>query len=144
MSTENKEDLFELKLTEVGRNYILKSARVLGVSIALSLIMSAFQLFSYAFQVTRISSIETQRPFWQTYQVAGMLNILALIFNLVALFKFYSFVSGLKKSIVRVDEERFSLSFRHLFANIIFFLIALIVHMIAAALYIVGPLGALF
>ena len=144
MSTENKEDLFEVKLTEVGRNYILKSARILGVSITLSLIMAAVQLFSNIYRMVNFSTLDSVRALGQTYQVANILSILAMGINIVAIIKYYSFVSGLKKSITKVDEGKFSLSFRHLFGNLIFLLIGLILHMIVTVIYILGPLGSLF
>jgi len=144
MSTENKEDLFEIKLTEVGRNYILKSARILGVSITLSLIMAAVQLFSNIYRMVNFSTLDSVRALGQTYQVANILSILAMGINIVAIIKYYSFVAGLKKSITKVDEGKFSLSFRHLFGNLIFLLIGLILHMIVTVIYILGPLGSLF
>jgi len=144
MSTENKEDLFEVKLTEVGRNYILKSARILGVSITLSLIMAAVQLFSNIYRMVNFSTLDSVRALGQTYQVANILSILAMGINIVAIIKYYSFVAGLKKSITKVDEGKFSLSFRHLFGNLIFLLIGLILHMIVTVIYILGPLGSLF
>jgi len=144
MSTENKEDLFEIKLTEVGRNYILKSARILGVSITLSLIMAAVQLFSNIYRMVNFSTLDSVRALGQTYKVANILSILAMGINIVAIIKYYSFVAGLKKSITKVDEGKFSLSFRHLFGNLIFLLIGLILHMIVTVIYILGPLGSLF
>jgi hypothetical protein len=40
MSTENKEDLFEIKLTEVGRNYISKTARIAGGVLVIGILNS--------------------------------------------------------------------------------------------------------
>jgi len=144
MSTENKEDLFEIKLTEVGRNYILKTARIAGFSMVLSLIMSAFHLLSSILRITKSSSIETEGAFSLTYQTANILVVISLVFNIIAIIKYYSFVFSLKKSIVKIDEGKFSLSFRLMFGNLIFFLIGLILHIVATILYIFGPLGSQF
>jgi len=144
MSTENKEDLFEVKLTEVGRNYILKSARILGVSITLSLIMAAVQLFSNIYRVIKYSALDSERAFGQIYRVGNILIIIAMLFNVLAIMKYYSFVASLKNSIIKVDEGKFSLSFRHLYGNIIFFLVGVILHIIATAMFFLGPLGGLF
>ena len=144
MEPESTQDLFEIKLTEVGRNYILKSARIAGAVLMLGTINSLITLLGSAVRLSKLSSDTNSGEYWRNFGVIGCLIVIGMTLNVFAIFKYYSFIKNLKKSLIKIDEKQFSLSFKFLFQNIVFFLLVVVLSFLDTAWFFLGPSSPLY
>lgn len=142
MESEKQEDLFEIKLTEVGRSYILKTARIAGVVLAIGTINSIVTLLGSAVRLSKFSAGPENGQYWRNMGVIDVLIVLGMALNIIAIFKYYFFIVGLNRSIRKIDERQFSLSFRHLYHNILFFLTVVILSALDTILFFLSSPGS--
>jgi hypothetical protein len=133
---ESSENLFGINLNEAGRKYIVKSAKIVGAASVLTIINTLIALFGSSRRVSRFFEHSPFKSYYTTpYLIADLLVIIGLILNVFTIFKYYSFVTNLNKSIAKEDEIGFSNSFRYMFSNAVFFLAVIIINILATGIY---------
>ena len=137
MPPEDQNNLFEIRVTETGRNYIFKAARIAGVVVTLAVINSSVAIIMTIRRFIKFYSLTGayKSSYWDVYYIADILQVLVMALNIFAISNYYLFISNLKKNIVKVDEGKFNLSFRFMFKNILFALAVVVINLLATAVY---------
>jgi hypothetical protein len=134
---ENSEDLFGIRLNETARKYIVKSARIVGFAMVLTIASSLIALVGHVVKISTVFENKTfNSSYAKPYVIADFLSVFGLVLNIFSIIKYYSFVSSLNRSIKNENEAGFSHSFRHMFTNAVFFLIVILLNILATGIYL--------
>lgn len=136
MEPEKQEDLFEIKLTEDGRNYIIKTAKIAGGTLIIAILSSALSIIATIYRIIRFSS--GPYAFYNTRIITtDIFTISIMVLNIFAIIKYWTFIIYLRKGIADVNETQFNQSFKHLYSNIRFLLVVAILNLMTLLIFFV-------
>jgi hypothetical protein len=134
MATENQEDLFEIKLTEVGRNYILKTARLAGGVVVLSILNSTISFLTTGIRVIRYTN-RSYQYYTRNFFIADIVIMSIALLNIFAVLKYWSFISTARKGISNVNAVQFNQSFKFIYSNIVIAMVVIVLNIIILLFY---------
>lgn len=123
MQEESSNDLFGIRLNEVGIYYIRKAAS-LGLIIFSLLAIGSLLTFIRVFKSIYLVFVQFTGPGdWKTFgiKVISCMWCLIITLNLFGIFYFAKFLRSLGKSVNNTSEQSFNLSFRYIYVNAIIF-----------------------
>lgn len=136
MEPEKQENLFDVRLNDVGRNYILKTARLAGGVLVLGILNSTFSFFSTGYRMLRLTAMSNQF-YTRIYFIADIAIMIIGILNIIAAVKYWTFISQARKGITNVNEGQFNLSFKFIYSNMILGLVIILLNILVLLFYFV-------
>lgn len=137
MNEETNEHLFGIRLDDTGISFIRKMFRLSGIIFGLTILITLFTCISNISVLLRDNYLQDANGwiFFQ-FKVMPWVYIAMSIGNFFAGYYYVKFFREIHHSIGDNDAIRFNDSFRHLYRNVVIFMIILISQLIVDLLYL--------